>query len=62
MLSRVPVHYFVLLRLPAIYRRLDSDPELRRRFVSLLPRMAVAEWTLGFSALRYVVRRPALRT
>ena len=58
-LSRLPLHYFVLARLPVIYRRLDGDPELRRRFVSLLPRMAVAEWTLGLSALRYVGRRPA---
>jgi mycofactocin glycosyltransferase len=61
-LSRLPLHYFVLARLPVVYRRLEDDPELRRRFVSLLPRMAVAEWTLGFSALRYVGRRPALRT
>ncbi len=61
-LSRLPLHYFVLARLPVIYSRLDRDPELRRRFRSLLPRMAVAEWTLGLSALRYVVRRPALRT
>jgi glycosyltransferase involved in cell wall biosynthesis len=61
-LSRLPLHYFVLARLPVIYSRLDCDPELRRRFRSLLPRMAVAEWTLGLSALRYVGRRPRLRT
>ena len=34
--SRVPLHYFALLRLPVIYRRLDEDPQLRRRFVRLL--------------------------
>ena len=38
MLSRLPLHYFVLARLPVVYRRLE-DQELRRRFVSLLPRM-----------------------
>jgi glycosyltransferase involved in cell wall biosynthesis len=61
-LSRFPVHYFVLARLPIVYGRLDGDRELRRRFLSLLPRMIVAEWTLGLSALRYVARRPAVRT
>jgi glycosyltransferase involved in cell wall biosynthesis len=61
-LSRLPLHYFVLARLPVIYRRLDDDHDLRQRFVSLLPRMIVAEWTLGFSALRYVFDRPPLRT
>ena len=60
-LARVPLHYFALLRLPVIYRRLDALPELRSRFVRLLPRMVVAEWTLGASALRYAVRRPAVR-
>ena len=59
--ARVPVHYFLLLRLPVIYRRLDGDTALRRRFVSLLPRLAVAEWTLGGSALHYAVARPAPR-
>ena len=59
--SRLPLHYFLLLRLPVIYRRLDADPALRRRFVSLLPRLAVAEWTLGGSALHYAVARPAPR-
>ena len=32
-LARVPIHYFALLRLPVIFRRLDSLPELRARFV-----------------------------
>jgi glycosyltransferase involved in cell wall biosynthesis len=60
-LARVPLHYFALLRLPVIYRRLGTLPELRSRFVRLLPRMIVAEWTLGASALRYAVRRPTVR-
>jgi cellulose synthase/poly-beta-1,6-N-acetylglucosamine synthase-like glycosyltransferase len=60
-LARLPLHYFALLRLPVIYRRLEALPELRSRFVRLLPRMVVAEWTLGASALRYAVRRPAVR-
>jgi cellulose synthase/poly-beta-1,6-N-acetylglucosamine synthase-like glycosyltransferase len=59
-LSRVPLHYFMFLRLPVIYRRLRQDPELRSRFLRLLPRMMVAEWTLGLSALRYAPHRPAL--
>jgi glycosyltransferase involved in cell wall biosynthesis len=59
--SRIPVHYFLLARLPLIHRRLRSDPDLRARFLRLLPRMIVAEWTLGFSATRYAFRRPALR-
>jgi cellulose synthase/poly-beta-1,6-N-acetylglucosamine synthase-like glycosyltransferase len=58
---RIPLHYFLLLRLPTIYRRLDSDPRLRSRFLSLLPRLVVAEWTLGASAMHYAWRRPALR-
>jgi glycosyltransferase involved in cell wall biosynthesis len=59
--SRVPLHYFLLLRLPVIYRRLDDDPALRRRFVSLLPRLVLAEWLLGASALHYAVSRPEPR-
>ena len=59
-LSRVPVHYFVLARLPIMYRRVRGDAELRRRFRRLLPYLVVAEWALGLSALRYVVRRPPL--
>jgi glycosyltransferase involved in cell wall biosynthesis len=60
-LARVPLHYFALLRLPVIYRRLGALPDLRARFVRLLPRMVVAEWTLGASALRYAVDPPAVR-
>jgi len=59
--SRLPLHYFLLLRLPVIYGRLGNDPALRRRFVSLLPRLAIAEWCLGASALHYAVARPAPR-
>jgi cellulose synthase/poly-beta-1,6-N-acetylglucosamine synthase-like glycosyltransferase len=58
--SRVPLHYFALVRLPLIYRRVKSDDALRRRFLSLLPRLVIAEWTLGLSSLKYVVRRPSL--
>jgi len=60
-LWRVPVHYFVLLRLPRMYARLTADAELRSRFVRLLPWLVVAEWSLGVAALRYTVRRPPLR-
>ena len=59
--ARVPLHYFLLLRLPVIYRRLDGEPALRRRFLSLLPRLVLAEWLLGGSALHYALRRPAPR-
>jgi len=59
--SRVPLHHFLLLRLVPIYRRLRRNAELRRHFVRMLPRMIIAEWTLGLSASRYVVRRPNLR-
>ena len=57
----MPLHYFALLRLPVVYRRVADDPFLRSRFVSLLPRLALAEWTLGVSAVRYAARPPALR-
>jgi glycosyltransferase involved in cell wall biosynthesis len=60
-LRRVPVHYFALVRLPVVYRRIADDPRLRARFLSLLPRLALAEWTLGASAVRYAARPPALR-
>jgi Glycosyl transferase family 2 len=60
-LPRLPVHYFGLVRLLAIYRRLEGMPELRARFVRLLPRLAIAEWTLGFYAVRYAIRRPPIR-
>lgn len=59
--ARLPLHYFLLLRLPVIYRRLGDDRELRHRFISLLPRLMLAEWLLGASALRYAVRRPKPR-
>ena len=59
--SRFPLHYFALARLPIMYRRVHSDAELRGRFLRLLPYLVVAEWALGLSALRYVVRRPPLR-
>jgi glycosyltransferase involved in cell wall biosynthesis len=59
--SRVPVHYFALIRLALIYRRLAGDPRLRAVFLRQLPRMVVAEWALGWSALRYVLRRPPFR-
>jgi cellulose synthase/poly-beta-1,6-N-acetylglucosamine synthase-like glycosyltransferase len=59
-LRRVPLQYFALLRLPVVYRRIADDPRLRSRFLSLLPRLAVAEWTLGASAVRYAARPPAL--
>ena len=59
--SRLPLHYFLLLRLPVIYGRLDDDPKLRRRFVRLLPRLVLAEWLLGGSALHYAVKRPRPR-
>ena len=58
---RLPLHYFLLLRLPVVYRRVVPDAELRRRFLALLPRLAVAEWTLGASAMRQAARRPAVR-
>lgn len=61
LLSRVPVHYFALARLVPIERRLRDRPELHRRFLRLLPLLAVAEWTLGLSALRHAARRPPLR-
>lgn len=59
--SRVPLHYFGLIRLVFIYRRVRENRELRTRFLQVLPRMAFAEWTLGLTSLRYVVHRPELR-
>jgi hypothetical protein len=55
---RLPVHYFALLRLPVIYRRIRHDRDLRSRFVRLLPWLVVGEWMLGVSASRYVLRPP----
>jgi glycosyltransferase involved in cell wall biosynthesis len=60
-LARVPVHYFALVRLVAIHRRLRALPEHRAHLVRVLPRLVVAEWTLGLFALRYALRRPPLR-
>jgi glycosyltransferase involved in cell wall biosynthesis len=60
-LARFPLHYFVLLRLPVIFRRLGTEPELRAQFLRHLPRLVLAEWTMGLSAIRYAVRRPPLR-
>jgi hypothetical protein len=59
--SRLPVDHFLLLRLPLIYSRVKGDTELRTQFVRVLPRLALAEWLLGISLLRYVFKRPALR-
>lgn len=58
LLVRFPIHYFLLLRLPAIYRRVSRDSALRARFVALLPRLVLAEWMLGVSAVRYTFRLP----
>jgi len=60
-LARLPIHYFALLRLPVIFRRIRTVPELRSRFVRQLPRLVVAEWTLGASAVRYAFRPPPVR-
>jgi glycosyltransferase involved in cell wall biosynthesis len=60
-LARLPLHYFALIRLLLIARRLRREPALRAQFRRNLPRMVVAEWTMGLSALRYAVRRPPLR-
>ena len=59
--ARVPVHYFLLVRLPRIYGRIRRVPELHDAFVGNLPRLVLAEWTRDWSALRYVVRKPAVR-
>ncbi len=60
-LARFPFHYFALLRLPVIFRRVNQIPELRARFLRNLPRLVIAEWTLGASAVRYAVRPPPIR-
>jgi glycosyltransferase involved in cell wall biosynthesis len=59
-LARVPLHYFALVRLLFIWRRVRSIPELRRPFLANLHRLVLAEWTLGADAVRYAVRRPPL--
>lgn len=56
--SRLPIHYFMLLRVPAIFSRVRHFRELRSAFVRLLPLIVVAEWTLGASATRHAFRRP----
>lgn len=56
--SRIPIHYFMLLRLPAMFSRVRGFRELRSAFVRLLPLMVIAEWTLGASATRHAFRRP----
>lgn len=61
LLRRLPIHYFLLLRLPVIYGRVRDDPELRARFLRLLPWLVAGEWMLGISASRYVLRRPGAR-
>jgi glycosyltransferase involved in cell wall biosynthesis len=61
LLARFPLHHFALVRLPVIYRRLDTQPELRRRFRDYLPRLVVAEWALGASATRYALLPPPAR-
>jgi cellulose synthase/poly-beta-1,6-N-acetylglucosamine synthase-like glycosyltransferase len=60
-LARLPLHYFALARLPIIYNRVRSDPHLRALFVRNLPRLIVAEWTLGLSAARYAISPPPVR-
>lgn len=59
-LSRAPLHYFALVRLLFIFRRVRGRPELLRPFLANLHRLVLAEWTLGLDALRYAVRRPPL--
>ena len=59
-LARVPLHYFALVRLLFIFRRIRDDQQLRRPFLANLHRLALAEWTLGLDALRYAFRRPPL--
>jgi glycosyltransferase involved in cell wall biosynthesis len=60
-LARVPLHYFALARLPVIFRRLSDEPELKAQFLRHLPRLVLAEWTMGVTAIRYAIRRPPLR-
>jgi glycosyltransferase involved in cell wall biosynthesis len=59
-LARVPLHYFALVRLLFIFRRIRSTPALRRPFLANLHRLVLAEWTLGADAVRYALRRPPL--
>jgi glycosyltransferase involved in cell wall biosynthesis len=59
-LARVPLHYFALVRLLFIFRRVRGEPALRRPFLRNLHRLVLAEWTLGADAVRYAFRRPPL--
>ena len=58
-LSRIPIHYFVLARLVPIYRRIRDDQGLRRPFLRFLPRIVVAEWSLGLERLPLRLPPPA---
>jgi glycosyltransferase involved in cell wall biosynthesis len=60
-LARVPLHYFALVRLLFIWRRVHSIPELRHPFLHNLHRLVLAEWLLGADAVRYAIRRPPLQ-
>ena len=57
-LARAPLHYFALLRLPVIYRRLEST--LRASLPASsgsFPGWSMAEWTLGVvTVMRYSLR------
>jgi glycosyltransferase involved in cell wall biosynthesis len=55
--ARLPLHFFALVRLVSIWRRVRGTSALRRQFIRHLPLLVVAEWTLGASALRYAARR-----
>ena len=54
------MHYFALVRLLFIYRRIRSDAWFRWHFLANLHRLVLAEWTLGADAVRYAIRRPPL--
>ena len=57
-LARAPVHYFALVRLLFIFRRVRAYPGCST-FLSNLHRLVLAEWTLGLDAVRQL-RRPPL--
>lgn len=60
-LRRVPLHCFALLRLPVVYPRVqDPRRRLRPRILAVLPRLVLAESTLGASAVHYAAPPPAL--
>ena len=60
-LSRLPVHYFALVRLLPIYRRIRRSPELRAPFLRNLPRLAAAECARGERAPIHPPTSPAPR-